>query len=423
MSRLPNGSASASDRTLACPASLALPRVERSSDDAERGHQIHGFVHDVLEGVAPEKALEKVAPEHRPVCVLLDWSRLGADLELPLESEGAYAVDMRARTARYLGSNIGRRYHEAAAAQGRPLGEHEVPGSLDIAGLQRGRPKRLVVMDLKNGFRDVTPSIVNGQGLFFAAAKFLINDADPLAEPIDEVEFRIAHSRASGAVWDRDRAVFTRLDVDSYLDEYEEALEAAGAARQLVTLGKTPDVAEGDWCRYCAASDSCPAKTRLARAMLPELAEIEGRIEAMTIEDVGRVYEIAHERAKPVLDRVLESLKERIKREGMAPFPDGVHCAKVSAYPEARFSNKLALELLRHLGATEKQIEGCYAQHEVRKVITGNLPKARRRAGKGRAQHEDAGRSGHHQRQDRSIRFRRDIRDSRRRNAGQRPLP
>lgn len=378
MSRLLNGSASASDRTLACPSWLALPHVERHGDDAARGTQIHGYVRDVLEGTDPAKALEKVDAAHRPLCVLLDWSRLGSDLEAPLETEGAYAIDVRARTARYLGSNVGRAYEAAARAQGAPLGPWEVPGSLDIAGRQRGRHERLVVLDLKSGFRDVTPSAENGQGLFFAAAKLL------LEEDVEEVEFRIAHARTSGDVWDGDRAVFSRLDVDTYLDEYEEQLVQAEVARQLVAAGRTPDVAAGDHCRYCPAFDACPAQTALARRLLPELASLEGRVDAMTIAEVGAAFEIANTRVKPLLEKVLKPLKERIDRDGLAPFPDGKRCAKLSVYPEERFVQKNALALLEQLGATKEQLAGCYASHEVRKVIVGNMP-APKAARKGRA--------------------------------------
>ncbi|HEY6459715.1 MAG TPA: PD-(D/E)XK nuclease family protein, partial [Polyangiaceae bacterium] len=372
MSRLPNGSASASDRTLACPAWLALPRIERASEDAAGGTERHAFVRAVLEGTPVERAIEAVSAEQRKTCLDLDWSRLGSDLEAPLETEGAYAVDMRARTARYLGSNIDRAYDVAARAHGDPLGPWEVPGSLDLAGMSREHPRRLVVLDLKGPWADVTPAADNGQGLFFAAAKFLLDDEGP--GDIDEVEFRIAHIKVDGAVWDSDRAVYTRLDVDTYLDRYEEALEHAEEARRLVVTGQTPDVSVGAGCRYCPAFEACPANVSLARAMLPELASIDARIGAMTLAEVGAAYEIANVRVKPLLERVLGPLKERVLRDGIAPFPDGERCAKVSSYPESRFSQKLAVALLEQLGASKDQIARCYAPHEVRKVIVGTMP-------------------------------------------------
>lgn len=372
---LPNGSASASERTMACPAWLALPRVERSNDSSERGTQIHGYIRAVLEGANPGHALDSVSPEHRAVCVMIDWRALGGDLLAPLETEGAYAVDVRARSARFLGSNIGRGYEAAAKATGAPLGPWEVPGSLDICGRRRDRPETIVVIDTKTGFRDVTPAEENGQGLFFAAAKLL------LVEHADEVEFRIAKVKASGDVHDRDRFTFTRLDVDSYLDEYEAALERAHDARRLVIARQTPNVATGGHCDYCPAFEACPAQTALARQLLPELADIDARIGAMTIGQVGAAYELAHDRVKPLLERVLDPLKERIMREGLAPYPDGKRCAKLSTYPQDRFSQKQAIALLEQLGATQDQIARCFQASEVRKVIVGNMPKAK----KGRA--------------------------------------
>lgn len=371
MSRLPNGSASASDRTLICPAWLALPHVERENEDAAAGTQRHGFVRAVLEGTPVEVALDSVDPENRRTCVLLDWSRLGSDLETPLETEGAYAVDMRARTARYLGANIARGYDVAARAHGGPLGPWEVPGSLDLAGMSRTHPRRLVILDLKGPWADVTPSIDNGQGKFFAAAKFLLDEEDA----IDEVEFRIAHVKTDGGVWG-DRAIYSRLDVDTYLDAYEEALERAGTAKRLVVAGQTPDVATGDGCKYCPAFEACPSNLALARAILPELAAIDARIGAMTIDEVGAAFEIAHDRIAPLLKRVLDPLKERVLRDGVAPYPDGKRCAKVSAYPQDRFVQRLAIALLAQLGATKDQIARCFQASEVRKVIVGNTPHA-----------------------------------------------
>src|SRR6185312_12768731 len=256
-----NGSASASDRTLACPAWLAFPRVDRSGPWAARGTQLHGYIRDALTGRDPREALEQVEPAYRATCVLIDWSALGGDLA-DLECEVAYAIDVHARAARMLGHNIGRGYEQAAARTGAPLADTEVPGSLDIKGRHRTIPRRVVVLDTKTGFLDVTPAERNGQGLFFAAA-IMLTEWD-----VDEVEFRIAKVRASGDVWDRDRFVFTRLDVDLFLDEYEAALERGHDARRVYLAGGTPDVAEGSWCDHCPASDHCPAKMRLARAML-----------------------------------------------------------------------------------------------------------------------------------------------------------
>lgn len=372
MSDLPNGSASATDRTLACPAWLALPKVERpAAAVADRGHQAHGFIRNVLEGMAPAAALERVAQEHRRLCVLLDWRALGGDL-VEIECESAYVIDVRARTARLLGFNVGRAYAKAAGGK---LGPWEVPGSLDIAGRHRERPRTFVVIDTKTGFKDVTPAERNGQGLFFAAAILLSRD------DVDEVEFRIARVKTTGDVWDRDRFTFTRLDVDLFLDELEAAIVRSRDARKLVVAGGTPDVAEGTWCDYCPAADHCPAKTRLVRAMLPELADIEARVGAMTIEQIGAAWEIAHDRVKPLLKRVEDALKERIHREGRVPLPDGQHDAKSIRYPQDRFSEKAAIALLEKLGATQAQIDACFTTGEVKKVQTVNATKPR----KGRA--------------------------------------
>jgi hypothetical protein len=55
--RLQNGSASTTERTIACPSWLALPHVGRSDRYSARGHGIHGYQRAILAGVAKEIAL------------------------------------------------------------------------------------------------------------------------------------------------------------------------------------------------------------------------------------------------------------------------------------------------------------------------------------------------------------------------------
>jgi hypothetical protein len=369
VSALPNGSASATDRTLTCPAWLALPHVERTSEDASKGTQIHRFIRDALEGVDPKRALERVDPAYRATCVLIDWRALGGDLT-DIECESAYLIDVRARSARLLGFDVGRQYAKAAGGK---IGPWEMPGSLDIGGRRRDRPRTFVVLDCKTGFREVTPADRNGQGLFFAAAILLSRD------DIDEVEFRIARVKTSGDVWDRDRFTFTRLDVDMFLDDLEEAIGRAREAKKLVLAGGTPDVATGH-CTYCPAFDACPAQHALARSMLGDLKDIQGRVEAMSHEQLGAAFELANERIKPLLARVLDPIKDRIKREGEVPAMTEGKAVRPISFPREDFSGEAARALLAQLGATPAQIASCYRSHEITQVKLVNATKRKVRA-------------------------------------------
>ena len=370
-----NGSASSAERTLACPAWLSFPHVRRTSPAAARGTGLQAFITRVVAGTPPADALELVSEADRPTAALIDWSRLLGGLS-DVRAEAAYALDVRARTARFLGYDVGRKYEEAALAHGGPLGEWEVPGSLDLTGVDGAN--RVAVIDVKSGFRDVTPAETNGQLMFYAACRMLVDG-------VDEVEVRIAKLKTSGAVYDGDRAVVERFDAEEWLSEYATALGYAKAAQLGYAQGVVPDVAEGDQCHFCPAFDACPAKHALARSALGTLAAIDARVAAMTLDEVGAAYEIAKERIEPVLDRVVKALRERVLRDGRAPLPGGLKEVRPLSFPKAAFSQTLARGLLVQLGATDDQIARCYETKNVEQVRILNVPgvkKSRPKRGK-----------------------------------------
>lgn len=367
---LDNGSASATDRTFQCPSSLVFPRVERETVWNARGHDIHRFCRAVLSGVPMAAALDSVPKEHRETCRRIDWRRLGGDLT-EVRVEASYALDVRARTARFLGLDIGRDYERAALRLGQPLGPWEVPGALDIEGV-RANDGGQVVLDLKSGFQDVTPAEENGQGLFFGAVKHLMTGAD-------EVEFRIGKLKPDGNVYVQS-ATYTALDIDLYLDRYESALESSKDARRVYLAGGTPDVREGPACQWCGAADACPAKTRLARAMLGELTEIDRAVEMMPIEQAGRAWEYAHERAQPMLKRIIAVLNDRARRESL-PLSNG-DVAREIKYERESMNTESALALLKELGATEEQLASIYRTAPVSSVRRVQATRSRRSGGR-----------------------------------------
>jgi hypothetical protein len=356
---LPNGSASASDRTIACPASLALPRVNRTTPIAERGRGIHRFVEAVLTGTARATALEAVEPEYRETCKNLDWQKLGGDLS-DIRCEASYALDPIARTARFLGTNLGRNYPE--------LGPDEVPGSLDIEGIRfDGIP---VVQDMKSGFGDTADAEDAGQGLFFGAVKHLMLDAP-------EVEFRVNRIHVSGQVTVESSFLYTAWEIDNFLDAYAEAILEARKQRALVERGGVPDVNVGDWCKYCHSLEHCPAQTRLARAMLPDAKELEARVHLLTLPEAGEAWTRAHE-IRSLANKVIDALKLRAAQEAL-PSAYGKEVRPIR-FERNDFIRDKALELLDKLGATAEQKASLFVAHEIEQIRECNVAGVKRLA-------------------------------------------
>lgn len=355
-----NGSASATERTLACPASLVLPRVRRERPGQKRGHGIHRYVSAVLSGVPVTRALELVDAEHWPLCKRVDWRELGADL-VNVRSEVAYALDPVARTARMIGVDIGRQY-------GR-LGPNEIPGSDDIEGeLPDGTP---VVIDMKSGFLDVTDAEENGQGLFFGAVKHLMTGAS-------EVEFRIAKLLPSGRVVP-DVARYTAFEIDSFLDEYEVALARKLEASRVYLAGGVPNVNVGPYCRYCEGFESCPGQVKLARAMVTDASELDARVASLTLAESGVAWRKAKQ-VESLLDRVLDALKARAGQEPL-PLGDGKE-VRATGYDKSSFDREAALGLLQDKGATKEEIASLYRPvhiEQVRELNVRGVKPARKR--------------------------------------------
>jgi Protein of unknown function (DUF2800) len=364
-----NGSASGSERTIGCPASLALPRVRRTTDYAHRGRGIHAFIRAVKAGVPVERALELVDDEYRDTCRNLQWERLGADLH-DVRCEVAYALDPVARTARFLGVDIGRDYERFA------LGPNEVPGSLDIEGLRIDDVP--VIIDTKTGWLDVTDAEENGQGLFFGCVQYLLTGAT-------EVEFRINKVLASGRVLLDSSHTYSALDMDLYMDEYAQALAQSREARRVYLAGGTPDVNVGAWCRYCESMEACPAYTRLAMAMATDTAVLEARIAAMPLADAGQAW-LKAKQIESMLDRVLSALKARARQEPL-PTADG-KVVRPIAFEREDLVVSAALELLRERGASEAEIAALYRSHvveQIRETVDPKAPKAMRKTRRSRA--------------------------------------
>lgn len=287
MIRIPTGSSLA--RAIACPASCALPASRSTSAASIQGTANHTAIELAIVSGNLE-ALPAVARE----CI--------ADGEI-IAVERTYALDIANGTARHLGDRLERDY------SGRREGE--VCATIDL--VVRLPSGRIRVVDWKSRKR-VTAVRDNWQ---MRAAALSALQAETSADGVAE-------------------AVLAYLD-DGETDGCEvDAFDATAWWRELRSLhsalhdaAAASRVHEGPWCEYCEAAPFCPAKTRLAVAMLGELADIETQALEMSLEQAGRAWDKAKD-IEALLERVQRALRERAKREPL-PLANGRRLALVES--------------------------------------------------------------------------------------------
>ena len=348
-------SASSVERAIACPASVFLPSADESTVYAERGNDVDGYVRRVLTGVPRDTALAAVkVAETRATCERIDFRKLGGDLT-DVRCQVAYVVDVRARTARVLGEDIGRAYAG--------LGPWDVPGTLDIEGM---RPDSApVVLDVKSGYHEVSPAEENGQLRTYAAARMLTTGAS-------EVEKRVAYVRASGKVW-LDVHTDTSLEIDGFLDEVEDGLARIDRERAQYAVGGTTDVHPGPHCRFCPAMHACPAKHALAKTMVGGLTDVAARVASLTLPEAGKAWRLTDE-AGALVDTIRGALKLRAAAEPLPLGDDKV--VRAIQFERESFDRGAALGLLKTLGATEEQIAALYDTAMVEQIRETRDPNA-----------------------------------------------
>ena len=330
--------ASSGERVFACPTSVVLPRVDSTSEDAERGSDIHGFTSRRIRGMNKTAALSMVAPANRPMCEALRIEEALSGLT-DVRAEVSYAYDAAAETWRELGEDLGRRYPPTAAT--------EIAGSIDVEGTRAdGIP---VAADWKFGFGNLTPCRDNVQILYFARVLSMKHGAS-------EVEGRLMTGRPNGRV-SVDSHVFSAFDLDVFADRMVRAHERVEAARETLRRGDTPPVAIGPHCRYCPCLPSCPAYAGLVRSMVPDVERLADQVEAMTPEQGGAAW-LKLQSNELLAERVRVGLKALASR---APLPVGNGKAVTElTVPVTRFVAARALEMLKAKGATEEDIESLY---------------------------------------------------------------
>lgn len=267
---LPTGSGIA--RALACPASQALPRVERSSEYAERGDWRHKFV-ELVGQVGAEKALEAIPEEYRDECEGIDIEGLPTELA----TEVTFAWCYETGKVRELGRNLGRDYSDAKPT--------EIVGTIDVVGVG---PEEVYVADYK-GFEWV--SARSPQLLFAAFCASKVYSRHHATTEVMQLD-------GSGR---RNRATMDTFDLWAFEAKLREMVTAIIDAQEQFDDGLWPTVTEGKHCKYCPAFDSCPAKTRLLREMTaPEDGPFSLRLDEATAADAYRKWLIMKDLTKRV---------------------------------------------------------------------------------------------------------------------------
>ena len=328
-------SASQLHRVLACPASELLPHIRSTSGRATRGTSIHAYIRRRIAGLSHDDAAVGVDKDHRLTCKGIDVEEIVAGLS-QVACEVSYAFSLKGEVRR-IGVNLGREYPEEY------LTGEWITGTADLDAVgEEGRP---VVEDFKTGQGVPHPS-VNPQILFFASCLQSLTGAA-------EVEGRIRYIRDDGSTYVESH-IFDAFDLDAFRLDLRRTGLSVLEARQ--SGARSLPMATGGHCKYCPAIAACPAKTALARAMLPELRATGDILRSMTPEERGQAWVRAKE-IESILDTVVSGLRD-IAIVDPTPLPDGKVLMAIES-SRTSFDKEAAMTLLRELGATDEQIEAC----------------------------------------------------------------
>jgi hypothetical protein len=281
-------SGSSIHRVLRCAASAALPQVDETSDDpgVEHGKQVHAHLERVASGVPIEESIAFADDSAKASLLVLDHDRLPTHLA----GEVAFAWDWQRRTARELGRNLARAYVG--------LGETEIPLTVDVLGVANAGA-RVLVADYKTGWTVYPKPQEYGQLQIGGLAAATVYDAD-------EAELQLIRlPDGSAEPWITTGSA-SSWELQGFGDEVERAMVRVAKARELVKLGRTPDVNVGHHCRYCPARKACPSTTALVLALPDNVAATRGP-GYLAPDRIARTYEQAIA-LKGLIDGVLDEI-------------------------------------------------------------------------------------------------------------------
>lgn len=317
-----------------CPAAGALPAVwTASTDDQLAGTARHRFIQRARE-IGRDEALAEIPSDApwRAQCEALSLD------ELPVgDHELAYAYDVATDTARFLGAWIERAY---------AVSPTEVSGTADLVCPPTPQRPRWLVIDFK-GEEEVTAAAQNLQlGLYGLAVARV--------QRVDEVDVAIGYLGHGGAIrWDL--ATLGPFDIEAIAERVRNVHAAVASARELLSVGGTPDFATGLHCRRCPALTMCPAQVALVRevalSVQPEATDASNVVQRMTAslaplsdEDAGRAW-VRVQLLEELIGAMKASLRARAEVKGL-PLPGGERLVPVEVLRRSLVLDK-ALPMLR----------------------------------------------------------------------------
>lgn len=294
-------SASAAGATIECPTRLAFPGAHTKGEAADRGNELHAFARVVtINPGAREVALAKVPEKWRHTAA-------GMNLDAALDGlrvtgcERAYAVDVKKRTTRYIGDNIGRDYNGELKRKGLPLlSRYEIPFTIDVEAFVDDVP---VELDYKSGQSIGDPSEHWQRRVCASGLIYYYDSASAIS--------RVAYIWDSGDI-KHDGCEFSILDAEEYCETLVTAIDMVWKYREMIAAGIMPPVFPSDSaCQYCSAKWKCPAIVEQARIVLGKVKSVvEGPdLTALTQEELGEAWRIAKE-AEKLIEPLFEGLKK-----------------------------------------------------------------------------------------------------------------
>lgn len=327
-----NPSASNAEAFAMCTVSHVLPQRSETAERAQKGTDGHDALTALINHHACTNERGKAMIAKFPLTEVMRGVGLA-------RAEAAYAVNVKKRTVRFIGVDIGRNYG--------PLDDYEVPTSLDVEGFKDGQRW---IRDWKFGTHSSLWQLyIQGMCAAYPSA------SKPSVEPEVNAGFVYIDGDVGGAKWEDEPHILFLADLDERADELVKAFDRVSEIHAMLEKNIVPRLAEGTWCKYCPAMPACPAKWTLAKAMIDELS-VSNMLTAMTDAQVGKVY-VKYQECKRILEKLGDDLKLRVG-EGAIPLTSGkvVKLSKTKGW--AYFDRAKTQSLLETKGATQNEIAG-----------------------------------------------------------------
>jgi hypothetical protein len=333
-----NPTGSVMTRAMKCPGSCVLPQVRTiGAAPQEMGNVIHAalehanvntlkeFSRSTGKPYTREMAIEKMVetfPEHEQTIRGLPYDELKEELEMLPEVAIAYSVKRGGRLLK----TKGRDYSKAR--------KDEYCMTIDLVFVGADF---VVGFDWKSGLVKLGAPKDSGQ---------LMEAAVCLADIFKKSRAIIGHiyTRPDESVW-RDVAELDVFDLQAFHSKMERLDGQLAAARARVKLNQAPDVTMGDHCRYCPATNSCPAQKSLAIELAT--GKIANYNTSLTRTQMGEAWEKT-KILQALLNKVKASIIAEAAREPVL-LPDGKVLGQVTKKGNEKLDGDIVYAVLEEM--------------------------------------------------------------------------